>query len=113
MTRRRFVLLAALALALVLAMAGTGPVLAASSRAGAARDTGVVRDTRAVHDTAALRHAAATTAKPAAGEGPASGGRGSSPIVPLVFAGIVILAAAAPWAPPGSRYRLYRIERHW
>jgi hypothetical protein len=105
MTRRCFVLLGALAL--LLAMAGTGPALAASSRAGAARDTGVVRDTRAVHDTAA------TTAKPAAGEGPASGGRDSSPIVPLVFAGIVILAAAAPWAPPGSRYRLYRIERRW
>src|SRR5574341_1841343 len=117
MTRRCFVLLAALALALVLAMAGASPALAASSRAGGdagtARDTGAVRDTRAVHDTGAVRDAAATTAKPTAEEGRASGGTGSSPIVQLVFAGIVILAAATPWVPPGSRYRLYLIERRW
>jgi hypothetical protein len=102
MTRRCFVLLSALAL--LLAMAGTGPALAASNRAGG--DTGAARDTRAARD------AAATSVKPAAEEGPASGGTGSS-IVPLVFAGIVILAAAAPWVPPGSRYRLYRIEHRW
>ncbi len=68
---------------------------------------------RAASDRGAVHGSAATTSKPVAEEGSPAGEAGSSPVVPLVLAGIVILAAAGPWVPSPSRYGYYRTERHW
>lgn len=91
----------ALAIALAIGIAGASSALAAPAHSGS--------DRQAVHGSAV------TTAKPVAEEDPAAGdsGSSSSAVVPLVFAGIVILAAAGPWVPPRSRYVYYRIERRW
>lgn len=51
----------------------------------------------------AVHGGAATTDKPVAEEGSQTGDTSSSRVVPLVFAGIVILAAAGPWVPNPSR----------
>jgi hypothetical protein len=89
------VTLLALAMALLL-VAGAGSALAASS-----------------HAAPASRAASATDGGKPAEERPRSGDRGVSPAVPLVFAGIVILAASGPWLPPRSRYVCYRVDRRW
>lgn len=111
---RRLLLVGALALALAMGIAGVrassvAPTSAVRAHAAAADDG---------HDRPAVRGDAATTARPVTDKGRASGAatpapRGSSPVVPLVLAGIVILAAAGPWVPPGSRYVLYRVDRRW
>lgn len=128
---RRLLLVGALALALAIGIAGVrassaapasvAPASAdlayapASTHAAAAAQTGPAQAGPA---RPAVRGDAATTARPVTDKGRASGAatpapRGSSPVVPLVLAGIVILAAAGPWVPPGSRYVLYRVDRRW
>jgi hypothetical protein len=111
---RRLLLVGALALALAMGIAGVQASSAAPTSAvrahAAAADDG--------HNRSAVRGDATTTARPVTDKGRASGAatpapRGSSPVVPLVLAGIVILAAAGPWVPPGSRYVLYRVDRRW
>jgi hypothetical protein len=86
-----------LALAVALLVVGARSAMAASSHAAPAG------------------HAAGSTdgGRAAADEQPRSGNGGVSPAVPLVFAGIVILAASGPWLPPRSRYVSYRVERRW
>jgi hypothetical protein len=94
-SRRLLLAVALIALAMALVVAGAGSALAATGRA------------------APGAHAASSTAGgKAVAERPRSGG-GVSPAVPLVFAGIVILAASGPWLPPRSRYVYYRVERRW
>jgi len=123
---RRLLLVGALALALAIGIAGARTSSAApastdlahapaSTHAAAAAQAG---PTHAGPARPAVRGDAATTARPVTDKGRASGAatpapRGSSPVVPLVLAGIVILAAAGPWVPPGSRYVLYRVDRRW
>ena len=94
-SRRLLLAVALLALAMALLVAGAGSALAATERAAPAP------------------HAASSTAGgKAVAEEPRSGG-GVSLAVPLVFAGIVILAASGPWLPPRSRHVYYRVERRW
>jgi hypothetical protein len=97
--RRLLLLCAALALALAIGIAGASSAPAAPAHSG--------RDRQAVDGSVV------TTAKPMAEDHPAAGDSGSSTVVPLVLAGIVILAAAGPWVPHPSRYVYYRIERRW
>ncbi len=93
-------------LLLVLMLAVVLAIVAGASAAVAA-------PARDAHDRAALLDDAASTGQLSTTDEPASGHGGSSPVVPLVFAGIVILAATGPWVPPGSRYVSYRVERRW
>ena len=80
-------LLIALALALVMTLAAAGTALAASG------------------------HAAAQQVRTPAADQPAADESNSSPMVPLVFAGILLLAVASPALPRYSRYGYYRGER--
>jgi len=111
---RRLLLVGALALALAIGIAGART----SSAAPASAD--LAHAPASTHAAAAAQAgpAHAGPARPVTDKGRASGAatpapRGSSPVVPLVLAGIVILAAAGPWVPPGSRYVLYRVDRRW
>jgi hypothetical protein len=97
--RRLLLLCAAAVLALT-----TGITLATAAIAAPAH---------ARSDRGAVHGSAATTSKPVAEEDSQAGDAGSSPVVPLVLAGIVILAAAGPWLPSPSRSGYYRIERCW
>ena len=96
MARRLLLAGALLALALALGIAGATSALAAPAHPA---------------HTANPAQPAHPTAKAVADEPPASGG--VSPAVPLVLAGIVILAASGPWLPPRSGYVHYRVERRW
>jgi hypothetical protein len=87
-------LLIALALALVMTPAAAGTALAASGHAAAQRPAPAAQQVRT----------------PAADQ-PAADESNSSPMVPLVFAGILILAVASPALPRYSRYGYYRGER--
>jgi hypothetical protein len=98
--RRLRLAFAALALALVMVPAGAGAALAGTAPTGRQEGT-VQRGTPAA--TAPETRDGSSDPAPA----------GSSPAVPLLFAGIVILAAAGPWVPPGPRYLVYRIDRRW
>ncbi len=98
LTRR---LLVVLGLALAITMAGATVALAAPGHSSGKRHP-------AVHETTA-----STAGRAAPDERPASGGDGPSPAVPLVFAGILILAAAGPWMTQGPRSGYYRVDRHW
>jgi hypothetical protein len=86
-------LLIALALALVMTLAAAGTALAASGHA-AQRSAPAAQQVR----TPAADQSAADESN-------------SSPMVPLVFAGILILAVASPALPRYSRYGYYRGER--
>lgn len=97
--RRLLLVCTALVIALAIGIAGATVALAAPAHSGRGRE--------AVHGDAV------PTAKPVVEEDPAAGDSGSSPVVPLVFAGIVILAATGPWLPHSSRYVYYRVERRW
>jgi hypothetical protein len=94
--RRLLLAVTMLAFAIALLVAGAGSAMAASS-----------------HAAPAGRAARSTDGGRAADERPRSGDRGVSPAVPLVFAGIVILAASGPWLPPRSRYVYYQVDRRW
>jgi hypothetical protein len=98
MAHRFLVLCATVVLAVAMALAGAGSAIAAVP-------------THAGRDAGAVHGGGAATARPAPAEAPASDDAGSSSIVPLVFAGIVILAAAGPWVPPRSRSSFYWIDR--
>jgi hypothetical protein len=117
---RRLLLIGALALALAIGIAGARASSAAPASADLANASAAAQAGPAQAGPArpAVRGDAATTARPVTDKGRASGAatpapRGSSPVVPLVLAGIVILAAAGPWVPPGSRYVFYRVDRRW
>jgi len=84
-----------LALALVMTIAAAGAGFAATGQAAAEQ-----------RPTSVTAHARTS----AADEAPAQDG--PSPMVPLVFAGILILAVASPTLPRySSRYGYYRGER--
>src|SRR6266536_2436184 len=92
LTRR---LLVVLVLALAMTTAGAAAALAAPGHLSGKRQ-GTVRETTA-----------STTGRAATQQGRPSGKDGSSP-VPLVFAGILLLAAAGPWMSHHPRSVYYR-----
>jgi hypothetical protein len=96
LTRRLVVAVTLLALAMALVVAVASSALAATA-----------------HPAPAGHGAGSTAGGKAVAEEPRASGGGVSPAVPLVFAGIVILAASGPWLPPRSRYVYYRVERRW
>ena len=94
----RLLVVCALGLFLAIGIAGASTALAAPAHPDG--------------DQEAVRGAAAATAQPVTKQDPAPRSDGFSPVVPLVFAGIVILAACGPWVPY-PRYVYYRVERRW
>jgi hypothetical protein len=114
MARRGLIAGAALALVLAMGLAGAGSALAGSGRHLDAVQRGAAGAGHPMAHEGPTSTAGSASPKggPASREGGPAPAR-SSPVVPLVLAGIVILAAAGPWVPPRSRYVFYRIERRW